>query len=138
MLVLPAPLWDRVVAHCLDGYPLEACGLLAGEDGNVHEVYPAGNAARSARVYTVEPKDLLAADRAAEAAGWSLIGVWHSHTHTMAYPSPTDIDQAPDPEWHYVLVSLREAEPVVRSYRIVGGQVQEEPVVTPALDRKQA
>jgi len=132
VLVLPEPLWDRVVAHCLDGFPLEACGLLAGQGPRAHQVYPAGNAARSARLYTVEPKDLLAADRAAEAAGWSLIGVWHSHTHTMAYPSPTDIDQAPDPEWHYVLVSLRDAEPVLRSYRIVGGQVQEEAVVTPA------
>ena len=105
--------------------------MLAGQGESVREVYPAGNAARSARLYTVEPKDLLAADRAAEAAGWSLIGVWHSHTHTMAYPSPTDIDQAPDPEWHYVLVSLRDAEPVLRSYRIVGGRVQEEPVLTP-------
>ena len=47
-----------------------------------------------------------------EAAGWELIGVWHSHTHTLAYPSPTDIDQAPDPDWHYVLVSLSDVEPV--------------------------
>ncbi len=130
MLLLPALLWDRMVAHCLDGYPLEACGILGGREERAHEVYPARNAARSARLYTVEPKDLLAADRAAEAANLSLIGVWHSHTHTMAYPSPTDIDQAPDPDWHYVLVSLRDVEPVLRSYRIVGGQVQEEPVVT--------
>jgi len=112
--------------------------MLAGRGSNVHEVYPAGNAARSARLYTVEPKDLLAADRAAEAAGWSLIGVWHSHTHTMAYPSPTDIDQAPDPEWHYVLVSLKGAEPVLRSYRIVGGEVREEPVATPARGASEA
>ena len=73
----------------------------------------------SARLYTVEPRDVLRADRAAEAAGWDLIGVWHSHTHTLAYPSPTDIEQAPDPDWHYVLVSLSDVEPVVRSYRIV-------------------
>ncbi len=100
--------------------------------GDVYEVYPAANAARSARLYTVEPRDLLRADRAAEAAGLSLIGVWHSHTHTAAYPSPTDISQAPDPDWHYVLVSLSDAEPVVRSYRIVDGRAEEEPVVTPA------
>ena len=97
-----------------------------------YEVYPAVNAARSARLYTVEPRDLLRADRAAEAAGLSLIGVWHSHTHTAAYPSPTDIDQAPDPDWHYVLVSLSDAEPVVRSYRIVAGRAEEERVFTPA------
>jgi proteasome lid subunit RPN8/RPN11 len=96
----------------------------------VCEVYPAANAALSARLYTVEPKDLLRADRAAERAGWSLIGVWHSHTHSPAYPSPTDIAAAPDPLWHYVVVSLSDTEPVLRSYRIVGGQVREEPVLT--------
>ncbi len=130
VLLLARPLWDRVVAHCLDGLPLEACGLLAGREAEVLEVYPASNAAHSARLYTVEPTDVLRADRAARAAGWDLIGVWHSHTHTLAYPSPTDIEQAPDPDWHYVLVSLSDVEPVVRSYRIVGGRVQEEPVYT--------
>lgn len=95
----------------------------------VHDVFPATNAARSARLYTVEPRDLLKADREAERSGWSLIGVWHSHTHTPAYPSPTDVAQAPDPLWHYVLVSLSDAEPVLRSYRIVGEEVTEEPVL---------
>jgi proteasome lid subunit RPN8/RPN11 len=60
------------------------------------------------------------------------VGVYHSHTHTDAYPSPTDVAQAPDPTWHYVLVSLREDEPMVRSYRIVDGAVTEEPVVDDA------
>ena len=132
VLSLPVPLWERVVAHCINGLPLEACGLLAGREGQVLEVYPTANAARSARIYTVEPRDLLRADREAEAAGHSLIGVWHSHTHTAAYPSPTDIEQAPDPDWHYVLVSLSDTDPVLRSYRIVAGQAQEERVVTPA------
>ena len=49
----------------------------------------------------------------------------HSHTHTDAYPSPTDVAQAPDPGWHYVIVSLRDPEPVVRSYRIVDGNITE-------------
>jgi proteasome lid subunit RPN8/RPN11 len=161
MLVLPTAIRDEMVAACLDGYPLEVCGLLGGRvasgqgtgfrDGGptgggtpgghglpsiaeeepmvVKASYPANNAAASSRVYTVEPRDLLHADRAAEDAGWSLVGVWHSHTHTDAYPSPTDIAQAPDPDWHYVLISLRDTEPVVRSYRIRDGETEEEPVV---------
>ncbi len=136
MLVLTQRSWDVMVAHCLDGLPMEACGLLAGQEGagtQVLEVYPTANAARSARVYTVEPRDLLRADRAAEAAGLSVVGVWHSHTHTPAYPSPTDIAQAPDPGWHYVLVSLSDTEPVLRSYRIVDGAVTEEPVLLATL-----
>ncbi|MHB8431692.1 MAG: Mov34/MPN/PAD-1 family protein, partial [Acidimicrobiales bacterium] len=64
-------------------------------------------------------------------AGLSIIGVFHSHTHTDAYPSPTDVAQAPDPGWHYVLVSLADIQPVVRSYRIVEGVISEEPVCVP-------
>jgi proteasome lid subunit RPN8/RPN11 len=79
-------------------------------------------------VYEVDPRDHLRADRDAEDRGLQIIGVVHSHTHTDAYPSPTDIAQAPDPSWHYVVVSLRD-EPVGRSYRILDGNPVEEHVV---------
>jgi proteasome lid subunit RPN8/RPN11 len=120
-----------MVSHCLAGLPDEACGLLGGrpQSGDVEKCYPTRNAAESARLYTVEPGDHLQADMDAERSGLEIVGVFHSHTHTDAYPSPTDIQQAPDPNWHYVLVSLRQAHPVVRSYRIVDGEVTEESVV---------
>lgn len=145
MLRLSRDIRDRMVAHCLDGYPLEACGLLAGEEepalgehraeegtqdaDQARGCYPTDNTAASSRVYEVDPRQMLRADRDAEDRGWKLIGVWHSHTHTEAYPSPTDIGQAPDPDWHYVIVSLRDVEPSLRSYRIRGGKVEEELVV---------
>jgi proteasome lid subunit RPN8/RPN11 len=133
VLRFPPQLLDEMVAHCLDGYPLEACGLIAGttESSSLAAVtllYPTRNAAASARVYEVDPRDMLRADREAEAAGVQLIGVFHSHTHTDAKPSPTDIAQAPDPGWHYVLVSLRDVSPSVRSWTIRDGQAVEEPV----------
>ena len=163
VLLLQEPLRERVVAHCVACLPLEACGLLAGrplpaseeiEEARESEratcaddkparadlveicqVYPAHNAAASERLYTVEPTDLLRADRSAEAAGLSLVGVWHSHTQSEAYPSTTDVDQAPDPDWHYVVVSLRGPSPVLRSFRIVSGAVTEEPVVGSSQDQ---
>ncbi len=67
--------------------------------------------------------------RDAEDAGMEIVGVVHSHTHTEPYPSPTDVAQAPDPAWHYVIVSLRDEAPRVRSYRIVEGGIAEEPLV---------
>jgi proteasome lid subunit RPN8/RPN11 len=135
VLRLTTPGYQQIVAHALDGFPLEACGLLAGHAGDdkVRVVYPCRNAAASARVYTVEPLDHLRADRDAESRGMEIIGVYHSHTHTDAYPSPTDVTQAPDPTWRYVIVSLKDPEPVLRSYRIVDGEVREEPV---ALDAR--
>lgn len=123
-----------MVAHSLDGYPLEVCGLLSGvvrEPGSaeVTSFFPVDNVAASARVYEVDPRGYLRADREAEAAGEQLIGVYHSHTHTDAQPSPTDVAQAPDPGWHYVLVSLRDVHPSVRSWQIRDGKTIEEPVV---------
>lgn len=131
VLRLPRDLYLQMVAHCITGLPDEACGLLAGDPatGSVEYCYPTRNSAASARVYTVDSRDLLHADRDAEHRGVQLLGVFHSHTHTDAYPSPTDIEQAPDPLWHYVLVSLRDTHPVVRSYRIAEGRVHEESVV---------
>ena len=130
VVTLPRMLADEMVAHCLRGLPDEACGLLAGEPetGRIVVIYPTDNLASSALVYTVDPRAHLRADRDAEEGGNSIIGVFHSHTHTEAYPSATDVAQAPDPGWHYVLVSLRDVEPVVRSYRIVDGVIDEEPV----------
>jgi proteasome lid subunit RPN8/RPN11 len=119
-----------MVGHAYAGLPDEACGLLGGDPGSGHVsvFYPCGNAAASARVYTVEPRDHLRADRDAEGRGLEIVGVMHSHTHTEAYPSPTDVAQAPDPTWHYVIVSLKREVPVLRSYRIVDGAISEEPV----------
>jgi [CysO sulfur-carrier protein]-S-L-cysteine hydrolase len=130
MLQLTRGMWMEMVGHAYDGLPDEACGLLAGPagTGRIGAFYPCRNAAGSSRVYTVDPGDHLRADRDAESNGLEIVGVMHSHTHTDAYPSPTDVEQAPDPGWHYVIVSLRQDAPVMRSYRILDGEVHEEAV----------
>jgi proteasome lid subunit RPN8/RPN11 len=57
------------------------------------------------------------------------IVIYHSHTATEAYPSRTDINIAGYPEAHYVLISTRDPDiHELRSYRIIDGQVTEEPV----------
>lgn len=121
-----------MIAHALRSLPDEACGLLVGTfDGDAATIVrfePCRNAAASARVYTIDPRDHLRIDRAAEGDGLEIIGVMHSHTHTEPYPSPTDVAQAPDPGWHYVIVSLRHAEARLRSYRIIDGSITEERV----------
>ena len=128
-----------IIGNCYDGLPNEACGLLIGPlgpdgepTGRVSAVRPCRNADASALTYTVDPRDMLAAMRAAEAAGDEIIGVWHSHTHTEGYPSPTDVRQAVDPAWIYVIVSMRDQVPMFRAYRIRKGDGAEIPV---ELDR---
>ena len=137
MLTLTPAVREQIIEHCLAGRPEEACGLLGGlVDGESAEAtvcYPGRNLAASRTLYELDPKDHLLADRDAEAHGLEIVGVFHSHTHTEAYPSPTDVAQAPDPFWHYVLVSLRDDEPVLRSFRIVDQQITEEPLAIPTL-----
>jgi proteasome lid subunit RPN8/RPN11 len=130
MLEISELVHAQMVANAYDGLPDEACGLLAGRPGQTTAsvFYPCRNAAESGRIYTVDPKDHLRAERDAEDRGLEIIGVMHSHTHTEAYPSPTDVAEAPDPSWHYVIVSLKREAPVLRSYRIVDGAISEEPV----------
>ena len=134
MLSVPGRIADEMVAHCLRGLPDEACGLLGGDlaTGEVKVLYPTENDAASAKVYTIPPRAHLRADRDAEERGMAIIGVFHSHTRTEAYPSPTDVRQAPDPAWHYVIVSLRDTLPAIRSYRIADGSVDEEQVIISA------
>ena len=127
--------YATIVAHCYDGLPNEACGLLIGpmRDGNVlgvvTEAWPCRNEAESAVIYTVDGRDFLKASRVADARGEEIIGVWHSHTHTDPYPSPTDVRQAIDPAWVYVIVSLRDNAPMLRGFRIFDGEVAEVQVV---------
>ena len=111
-----------MVAHALRCFPEEMCGLVAGVAGSglVERFYPCTNDAASARVYTINPRDHLRAERDAEDHGWEILGCVHSHTHTEPYPSPTDVAQAPDPSWCYLIVSLKRDAPEIRGYRIVG------------------
>ena len=133
MLVIDRSVYLDLLAHLIDGLPDEACGLFAGiseEDGSarVSRFYPSVNVAASSRIYTVDPKTHLRADMDAEDVGLEILGVVHSHTHTDPHPSPTDVQAAPDPAWHYIIVSFRAGVPALRSYRIVDGSIAEEAV----------
>ncbi len=130
MLRLDRAAFDAICAQAFREYPLEMCGLIAGppDSGRAAHFYPCRNSAESAKVYTIDPKDHLRAELDADDRDWEISGVVHSHTHSEPYPSPTDVAQAPDPGWHYVIVSLKRDAPELRSYRIVDGEITEEAV----------
>ena len=132
MLTISRALRDEVLAHCRSRYPKEACGLLAGPAGGawaVAQVYPMRNVEDSPIGYSMDPLEQLRVEKRMRAAGQRLIGIYHSHTATDAYPSPVDVSRAISPDLSYVLVSLSDqAAPAFRSYRIDGAAVTEEPV----------
>ena len=126
-LIIPSGALKAMAAHAYHCFPEEACGLLIGDPASqrVARFVACTNVAHSAKVYTIDPKEHLRAELAAEAEGFEVMGSVHSHTHTEAYPSPTDVAAAPDPDWHYLIVTLKREKPEMRTYRIQAGGITE-------------
>lgn len=129
---LPQSFIDEIIAHAQEDAPNECCGIIAGEDGRAVKLFRAKNAEASPYRYSVEPKDLFRIYRECDENGWSFLAIYHSHTASEAYPSPTDVRLAFWPEAYYLLVSLQDAaKPVVRVFRILDGAVSEEEIREP-------
>ncbi len=127
MLTINQTYVDEMIAHAREDAPNECCGIIAADNGTATKLYRAVNAEASPYRYNVDPKDLLRIYRDLDDRGWDVMVIYHSHTHTEAYPSQTDTRLAAWPDAYYVIVSLEdEANPVVRAFRITDGEVAEE------------
>ena len=117
---------QEIFRHCLAERPNEACGLLGGRGERVERVYLARNKEQSPVRYEIEPADLIRIFRELDEADLELVGIFHSHVFTQAYPSQTDVRLAYYPDALYFLVSLaNEREPVLRAYTILEGKIGE-------------
>jgi proteasome lid subunit RPN8/RPN11 len=119
-------LYDELVAHARRERPLEACGILSGVGEAFTRFYPCRNAEASPVRYRIDPLEILGVLRRIDAAGESLLGVFHSHPTTEAYPSETDRRLAFYPEALYLILSLAGPQPVLRGFWIRDGAVREE------------
>ena len=132
-LHLPASLARELFDHARAELPNEACGIIAGDlaTGRATAFHPTRNEDASPLRYTVHPDDLVRIVLGIEDAGKDLVGIFHSHTHTAAVPSPTDHRAALYPDAYYVLVSLAEPDTspaALRAWRIRNGVSREVPV----------
>ena len=131
MLTIPRDLYGKIVAHARKDHPDEACGVLAGSAGSdrPERFIPMENAERSPTFYRFDSAEQFRVWREMDDRDEEPIVIYHSHTATEARPSRTDISYASEPGAHYVLVSTRdESETEFRSFRILDGEVTEEPV----------
>ena len=129
MLTLPKKFIDEMIAHAREEAPNECCGIIAGKDGRAVKLFRGRNAEASPYVYDLDTDQLFEIQRECWANEWEFLAIYHSHTKTKAYPSPTDIDQAYWPESYYIIISLRRRErPTKRAFRIVDGAVSEEEI----------
>ena len=116
--------YDALVAHARSDFPYEVCGMVAGTGGRFDRHYEIANAERSMTFYKMDGKGHLKAITEIEDNDWEF-GIYHSHTHTEAFPSVTDVELAVYPEAVYLIVSLQDEEPVIRAFDIRDGRITE-------------
>jgi proteasome lid subunit RPN8/RPN11 len=140
MIELPRSVYDEMVMLARKGLPNEACGVIAGRDGRPDRLYPMRNAEESPVVYRFDSNEQVRVFKDIDANGRELLAIFHSHTQTEAFPSPTDraLAQWRDPVTgeetpaypgtRYLILSLAEPEPVLRAFTFPGGDPVEEEV----------
>jgi proteasome lid subunit RPN8/RPN11 len=129
MIELDDVLFKEMVEHGLREFPNEACGLVAGRDGAPVRFFAMRNLDASPASYRLDPKEQLQAFDEMDDAGLDLLGIFHTHTHSEAYPSETDKRLAFYPDSLYMVMSLSDRErPLLRAFRILEGEVSEEDV----------
>lgn len=145
MIYLEKKQFQEVIKHCQKEYPKEACGILAGRyagqpsvpeqsEGNsglVRKVYKMKNTSENPETcYFMEPKEQLKVFKEMRGLGIEMLGIYHSHSGTSAYPSQRDCEMAFYPEACYVIISLQDFNnPDVRAFRIIEGKIAEEKIV---------
>jgi [CysO sulfur-carrier protein]-S-L-cysteine hydrolase len=121
-------LLDRIVEQARAEAPNECCGIIAAQDGRAVAVHPARNAAASPLRYEMDGVEQYRIQSGIEDAGRELGAIYHSHTRSAPYPSQTDINLAFYPEALCVIVGVAGDEPEIRAFRIVDGEVAEQPL----------
>ena len=124
---------DEIIAHARQEDPDECCGILAGRDGAAAKLYRITNTVRSPYRYMMDPQEFLDADLDSERNGMEFVAFYHSHTHSPAYPSQTDVRMAQQSGYHdvhYILVSLEDREsPQINAYLIhESGEIVKQPL----------
>lgn len=128
MIKIPQSVYAEVVAHALKDNPIEACGYLAGINGEVKYAIPMKNTDESNEHFSFDPGEQFDAFKKTKSEGLRLIAVYHSHPETPARPSEEDIRLAYDPNVSYVIISLAGIEPVVKSFIIKNKTVEKEEI----------
>jgi proteasome lid subunit RPN8/RPN11 len=121
---------DEMVAHAREDLPNECCGMVGGRDGEATEVVRVANAAASPLRYEMDPQGQYNALKSIEDGGGELLGIYHSHTKSAAYPSQTDVNQAVTwPDQAYLIVSLADPDsPDVQAFLLKDLKIADVPL----------
>ncbi|MFN2614186.1 MAG: Mov34/MPN/PAD-1 family protein [Actinomycetota bacterium] len=128
---IPSLMAQEIIDHAQAEYPKECCGLLAGTPGEPRALYKLTNIDPDPVMrYNADPHELKRINDEIYEKDWDIVCIYHSHTHSPAFPSPTDVARAFHPDAVYELVSLADrGKPDLRAFRILDGNIEEIPVV---------
>lgn len=114
----------EMTEHGLREFPNEACGLVAASSGRPVKFFPMSNLDASPVSYRLDPTEQLRTFDEMDEQGWELMAIFHTHTHSEAYPSATDRKLAFYPDASYLIMSLSDRErPELKAFAIVDGEV---------------
>ncbi len=129
MLYLNKKQKKELVKHSKKEAPNESCGILAGKNQRVEKIYKMTNTDRSSKTFLMDPKQQLKVMKEIRNQGLEMVGIYHSHLDTAAYPSARDARLTYYPSVSCVIVSVKDrSNPSLRSFRIVEGKITEEEV----------
>ncbi|MGB9612956.1 MAG: M67 family metallopeptidase [Candidatus Margulisiibacteriota bacterium] len=130
MLIISLQQKEEIIEQAKEALPHEACGILAGKNGKAEKVYKMTNTSKSPETcYFMDPKEQFKVMKEIRNLGLEMLGIYHSHTGSEAYPSSRDVELAFYPDAYYIIISLRNINnPEVRAFKIVEGKITEEEI----------
>jgi [CysO sulfur-carrier protein]-S-L-cysteine hydrolase len=119
MVRIPKPIFDEIVDHAKREWPLECCGILGGKEETAGKAFQLSNTEKSSIRYLMCPQEQLRVFEEMEKESMEMIAIYHSHPHTIPFPSETDVKMAFYPDVSSIIISLKERDnPVVKAFRI--------------------
>jgi len=118
MIRIPKTIFQKMVEHAKKQQPLECCGILSGKGKTVQKIFELKNAEESRVKYSMSPLDQLKVFEEMEKESMEMIAIYHSHPHTIPFPSETDVKLNFYPDVSSVIISLKEENPVVKAFQI--------------------
>lgn len=129
VFVIRPHVWQEMLNHCQQHFPLEACGLLSGRNRCAETIWKMDNTAASPNAFRMDEQQLQIVFNEMKKRGHDLVGIYHSHPAAPPVPSPLDILYAAYEDVFYIIVSLANQKPAVGCFRIVGKKPYSSPYV---------
>ena len=129
MITIKRKIAEEIEKHAREAYPRECCGMLAGRENVITELFKTKNIAKSADEYELDPQEQVKAFEEIDRLSLKLIGVYHSHPDHPCYPSELDKKQAFYPDTAYFIISLSDSShSQLRAFMMRKGRVEEEEI----------